>query len=81
VQHMHLKDYNGQDEHLLGYCPLGKGKLNVPGILDLMQGRTIHGMIMVELDNNPRDLSPVSPFDLAQESVTYLKSIGVRLRT
>jgi hypothetical protein len=21
VQHMHLKDYNGVDPHLLGYCP------------------------------------------------------------
>lgn len=81
VQHMHLKDYNGEDEHLLGYCPLGKGKLNVPGILDVVQGHPIHGMIMVELDNNPRDLSPVSPFDLAQESVSYLKSIGVRFRS
>ncbi|HZP05803.1 MAG TPA: sugar phosphate isomerase/epimerase [Terracidiphilus sp.] len=81
VQHMHLKDYNGQDEHLLGYCTLGKGKLNVPGILDLMQGHSIHGMIMVELDNNPRNLSPVPPFDLAKESVSYLKSIGVRFRS
>jgi inosose dehydratase len=81
VQHMHLKDYNGQDEHLLGYCPLGQGKLNVPGILDLMRAHPIHGMIMVELDNNPRDLSPVTPFNLAQESVSYLKSIGVTFRT
>jgi inosose dehydratase len=81
VQHMHLKDYNGRDEHLLGYCPLGQGELNVPGILDLMQGRRIHGMIMVELDNNPRNLSPVLPIDLAKESVSYLKSIGVKFRT
>jgi inosose dehydratase len=81
VQHMHLKDYNGRDQHLLGYCPLGQGELNVPGILDLMQGQHIHGMIMVELDNNPRDLSPVSPIDLVKESVSYLKSIGVKFRT
>lgn len=81
VQHMHLKDYDGVDDHLLGYCPLGKGKVNVPAILDLMEGRKIKGMIMVELDNNPRDLSPTPPFELAQESVTYLKSIGVKFRT
>lgn len=81
VQHMHLKDYNGKDDHLLGYCPLGHGELNVPGILDLLKGRHIHGMIMVELDNNPRDLSPVAPIDLAKESVSYLKSIGVKFRT
>jgi inosose dehydratase len=55
--------------------------VNVPAILDLMDGRQIHGMIMVELDNNPRNLSPVSPHDLAEQSVKYLKSIGVKLRS
>ena len=80
VHHMHLKDYNGQDDHLLGYCPLGQGKVNIPAILDLMKGRQIRGMIMVELDNSPRDPSPVSPHDLAAQSVKYLKSIGVKLR-
>ena len=80
VQHMHLKDFSGQDDHLLGYCPLGQGKVNVPAILDLMEGRQIRGMIMVELDNNPRDPSPVAPHDLAAQSVKYLKSIGVKLR-
>ena len=81
VHHMHLKDYNGKDDHLLGYCPLGQGKVNVPAILDLMEGRQIHGMIMVELDNNPRDLSPVPPFDLAKQSASYLKSIGIGFRS
>jgi inosose dehydratase len=81
VQHMHLKDYNGKDDHLLGYCPLGQGNVNVPAILDLMKGRQIHGMIMVELDNNWRDMSPVSPHDLAAQSVKYLKSVGVSLRS
>jgi inosose dehydratase len=80
VQHMHLKDYNGLDDHLVGYCPLGQGKVNVAAILDLMNGRKIQGMIMVELDNNPRDMSPTPPFDLARQSATYLKKIGVKLR-
>lgn len=80
VQHMHLKDYNGLDDHLVGYCPLGQGKVNVPAILDLMNGRKIRGMIMVELDNNSRDLSSTPPFDLAKQSATYLKTIGVKLR-
>ena len=80
VHHMHLKDYSGKDDHLLGYCPLGQGNVKVPAILDLMDGRQIHGMIMVELDNNPRDPSPVSSHDLAAQSVKYLKSVGVKLR-
>jgi inosose dehydratase len=46
-----------------------------------MEGRKINGMIMVELDNNFRDISPTPPYDLARQSATYLKSLGVRFRT
>ena len=80
VHHMHLKDFAGTDDHLLGYCPLGQGKVNIPAILDLMEGRQLRGMIMVELDNNFRDISPTPPYDLARQSANYLKSIGVRFR-
>lgn len=81
VEHMHLKDYNGKDPHLLGYCPLGQGEVNIPGILDLMEGRKIKGMVMVELDNDPRDPSPIPPIKLVEESKAYLEKIGVKFRT
>ncbi len=81
VEHMHLKDYNGKDPHLLGYCPLGQGEVNIPGILDLMEGRKIKGMVMVELDNDPRDPSPTPPIQLVEQSKTYLEKIGVKFRT
>jgi inosose dehydratase len=80
VQHMHLKDYNGKNPHLLGYCPLGQGNVNVPVILDMMEGRKISGMVMVELDNDFKDPSPTPPLALATESRDYLRSIGVRFR-
>ena len=80
VQHMHLKDYNGVDPHLLGYCPLGEGKVNIPAILDLMAGRKIHGMVMGELDNDPKDLSPTPPVDLVKKSKVYLETLGVTFR-
>jgi len=80
VQHMHLKDFNGKDKRLAGYCPLGQGKVDVPGILDLMEGRKISGMVMVELDNDFSDPSPVPSATLAKESRDYLQSIGVRFR-
>ncbi len=80
VQHMHLKDYNGLDPHLLGYCPLGEGKVNIPAILDLMAGRKIHGMVMGELDNDPKDLSPTPPVDLVKKSKVYLETLGVTFR-
>jgi inosose dehydratase len=80
VQHMHLKDFNGKDNHLAGYCPLGQGKVDVPGILDLMEGRKISGMVMVELDNDFSAPAPVPSATLAKESRDYLQSIGVRFR-
>jgi inosose dehydratase len=80
VQHMHLKDYNGTDPHLLGYCPLGQGKVNIPAILNLMAGRQISGMINVELDNDFKDPSPILPIDLVKQSKAYLQSIGVKFR-
>lgn len=81
VEHMHLKDYNGVDPHLLGYCPLGQGQVDIPAILDLMATKKIHGMIMGELDNDPSNLSPISPLDLVRASKSYLKTIGIRFRT
>jgi inosose dehydratase len=80
VQHMHLKDFSGTDDRLLGYCPLGKGKVNVPAILDMMAGRQISGMVMVELDNDWRTMSPTPPQELVKQSRDYLESIGVRFR-
>jgi inosose dehydratase len=81
VQHMHLKDYNGVDPHLLGYCPLGQGKVNIPAILDIMDGRKIHGMVMGELDNDPKNLSPTPPEELVKASRDYLKTLGITFRT
>jgi inosose dehydratase len=80
VQHMHLKDYNGKDPHLAGYCPLGQGDVNVPGILDIMEGRRITGMVMGELDNDGRNLSQTTPEDLVKQSRDYLQTLGIQFR-
>ena len=80
VQHMHLKDYNGKDDHLSGYCPLGEGNVNVPAILDIMEGRTISGMVMGELDNDGRNLSQRSPEVLVKQSRDYLETLGIQFR-
>src|SRR3569833_283332 len=53
VNHMHLKDYNG-GENIVGYCTLGQGKVDIPAFLDMMDGRPMAGMIMVELDGTTR---------------------------
>ena len=76
VQHMHLKDYDGKDPHLVYYCPLGQGEVEIPAILNLMAGRKIAGMVNVELDNEPKDPSPTPSAELAERSQAYLKKIG-----
>ena len=60
VQHMHLKDFSG-GPYYVGYCPLGEGKVNIPAILDMMEGRTLNGMVMVELDGGGRKNPPPEP--------------------
>ena len=80
VEHMHLKDYNGKDDHLAGYCPLGQGVVNVPAILDMMEGRKISGMVMGELDNDGRNLTHTPPEELVKQSRDYLETLGIRFR-
>jgi inosose dehydratase len=77
VNHMHVKDYNG-GEAFVGYCPLGQGKVNIPAILDMMDGRPIAGMLMVELDGGPR--MPMTALETATISKSYLEKQGVSFR-
>lgn len=80
IEHMHLKDYNGVDSHLLGYCPLGQGKVDIPAILGLMVDKKIDGMIMGELDNDWGNPSPTPPLDLLRVSKSYLQTLGIKFR-
>ena len=77
VNHMHVKDYSG-GEAFLGYCPLGQGKVNIPAILDMMDGRTIAGMLMVELDGGPR--MPMTALETATIAKAYLEKQGIAFR-
>jgi inosose dehydratase len=77
IHHMHLKDYAGGDAYL-GYCPLGQGKVNIPAILAMMNGKPIDGMVMVELDSTPN--MPLTPVDTARIARAYLLKQGVALK-
>jgi inosose dehydratase len=79
IEHMHLKDYNGENPHLAGYCPLGQGKVNVPAILDLIEKKKLKGMVMGELDDD--GTADIAPLDLVKASKTYLHSLGVTFRS
>jgi len=79
VEHMHMKDYDGKDTHMAGYCPLGQGKVNVPAILDLVKHKKLQGMVMVELDYDNKE--SFVPLDLAKTSKEYLVRQGVNFRS
>lgn len=77
VQHLHLKDYSGGAEYL-GYCPLGQGKVDIPAILSMMDGRSTAGLVMVELDSPPPQ--PVPAIETAKIAKAYLQKQGVTFR-
>ena len=77
VQHMHLKDYSGGPEYL-GYCPLGQGKVDIPAILGMMEGRKTAGLVMVELDSPPPQPAPA--VENARIAKSYLQKQGVAFR-
>ena len=78
VQHLHFKDWVGGPS-MAGYCPLGLGKVNLVGILDLMEGRKLEGMIMVELDRGG-DM-PHTPRAAAQIARDWLVKNGVAMKS
>jgi inosose dehydratase len=78
VHHMHLKDFSGGNP-FLGYCPLGQGKVDIPAILTMMDGKKMDGMVMVELDSSP-DM-PMTARDAATIAKAYLSKQGVSLRS
>ena len=78
VQHMHLKDYSGGPQYL-GYSPLGQGKVDIPAILSMMEGRKTAGLIMVELDSPPPQ--PVPALENAKIAKAYLQTQGVSFRS
>ena len=77
VHHLHFKDWVG-GESMAGYCALGLGKVDLVGVLDLMEGRKLDGMIMVELDSGGQ--MPYTPRDAAKTAHDWLVSHGVPMK-
>jgi inosose dehydratase len=76
--HMHLKDYVG-GQYFAGYCPLGQGKVDLAGILDIMESVPQTPNIMVELDRAPS--TPITATETAVTSKAYLVKLGYKFRT
>jgi inosose dehydratase len=78
IHHLHLKDFSGGDA-FLGYSPLGQGKVDIPAILAMMNGKAMDGMVMVELDSSPNQ--PIAAAETARIARDYLVKQGVALRS
>ncbi|MEO8483445.1 MAG: sugar phosphate isomerase/epimerase [Acidobacteriota bacterium] len=79
VHHVHLKDFDGGPD-FLGYCPLGRGKVNVPAIVDLLETSGHDVMIMVELDPSEGRPMAIAPVETARISKQYLQTLGYTFR-
>jgi inosose dehydratase len=77
VRHVHLKDFNGGDAYL-GYCPLGEGKVDLPKILELLEGSGNQLTIMAELDPSPN--MPLTATKAATVNRDYLRKMGYTFR-
>ena len=77
IRQVHLKDWNG-GPHWAEYCPLGQGKVDVPGVLALLEQSPDMKIIMVELD--PSRDPPLTPRETARVSKEYLQKQGYSFR-
>lgn len=89
VRLVHLKDFGGTLEFdsegkeidttgFACYTPLGRGVVNLPAILDMLEDSNFDGYIMVELD--PGESMPATPEHVVRENREYLESLGYRFR-
>ncbi len=79
VEHMHLKDFAGQDQlknGYQGYCALGEGQVNLKEILDMMEKKKkLGGMIMYEQDGPNRNRPALREATVTKD---YLVKLGYK---
>jgi inosose dehydratase len=78
IRHVHMKDFDGGD-HYQGYTPLGLGKVDVPGLCDLLEGSGNDLMIMAELD--PSKGQPHTALEAARINRDTLHKLGYTFRS
>ena len=74
IRHVHLKDWDG-GPHWQQYCPLGKGKVDVPAIVDLLEQSQEMKIIMVELDSSREP--PMTPYRDGAYEQSVSKDAGI----
>jgi len=78
VHHVHMKDFDG-GEHYLGYCPLGKGRVDIGAIAALLESSGHDLMIMCELDPSPGQ--PLAPLEAARLNKSAMAALGYTFRS
>lgn len=74
VAHVHIKDFD-DGEFSNGYCPVGTGRVDVAGVVELLESADHDFMIMAEL-NPDSDGRPAPPGELAARSRLSFESLG-----
>jgi inosose dehydratase len=77
VRHVHMKDFDGGSDYL-GYCPLGRGKVDVAALCDLLDSSGNDLMIMAELDPSPN--MPLAPLEAARINKGTLQKLGFEFK-
>jgi inosose dehydratase len=77
VRHVHMKDFDG-GPHYEGYCPLGRGKVDIAALCDLLEGSGNDLMIMCELD--PSRGMPLPPLEAARIDKQTMEKLGYTFR-
>ncbi len=76
IAHVHLQDFDGGKKHD-GYCPVGKGRVDMQGVIEALEKSRQDFMLMVEL--NPaqsQDGSVEGVTELAMASKRKLAALG-----
>jgi inosose dehydratase len=78
IGHVHLKDFDG-GPYWAAYCPLGRGKVDLQAVLNLLETQKALQVVMVELD--PDGPPPLKPLETAEISKAYLQKLGYTFRS
>jgi inosose dehydratase len=78
IRHVHMKDWDG-GSHYEGYCPLGRGKVDIATLCDLLDTSGNDLMIMAELD--PTKGMPLAPLEAATINKETMAKLGYVFRS
>lgn len=74
VAHVHIKDFDAGELHD-GYCPIGTGRVDVAGVIEVLEASDADCMIMAELNPDATGRS-AAPGELARISKSTLQALG-----